>query len=160
LNYHLGMRHYVTILLISLAGSPAIANEKKAFDPKAVFAPRSKPRRPSAPSPALLGRNLSQISDTPSTSALIIVESKNLASGSSGRPPQLAASFISSRASLIPRQLPPSPMMVLPVGIEQALDVPVQRPHDTDPRELKDPAAPRRGQVREKAAQDRRRAAG
>jgi hypothetical protein len=73
-------------------------------------------------------------------------------------PPQLAASFISSRASLIPCQLPSSPMRVFPVGIEHALDVPVQRSRPIL-RELKDPAAPRRGQVREKAAQDRPRAA-
>ena len=43
------------------------------------------------------------------------------------RPPQLAASFISSRASLIPCQLPTSPMRVFPVRVEHALDVPVQR---------------------------------
>jgi len=49
------------------------------------------------------------------------------------RPPQLAASFSSSRASLIPRQLPASPMMVFPVEIEHALDVTVQCPQQADP---------------------------
>jgi hypothetical protein len=39
----------------------------------------------------------------------------------------LAASFVSGRASPIPRQLPPSPMMVLPVRVERACDVPVYR---------------------------------
>jgi len=43
------------------------------------------------------------------------------------RPPQLAASFISSHASLIPRQLPTSRMMVFPVGVEHPLDVTVHR---------------------------------
>ena len=50
------------------------------------------------------------------------------------RPPQLAASFSSSRASSIPRQLPMSPMRVFPVGVKHPLDVPVQRGHDADPR--------------------------
>jgi hypothetical protein len=50
------------------------------------------------------------------------------------RPPQLAASFILGCASLIPRQLPPSPMRVLPVRVEHALNVPVQRPPHADPR--------------------------
>jgi hypothetical protein len=36
-------------------------------------------------------------------------------------------------ASPIPRQFPPTPMRVFPVR-EHALDVPVQRPHDADPR--------------------------
>jgi hypothetical protein len=36
--------------------------------------------------------------------------------------------------STLPCQFPPSPMMVLPVGVEHALDVPVQRPHDADAR--------------------------
>jgi hypothetical protein len=37
--------------------------------------------------------------------------------------------------SLIPRQLPPSPMLVFPRWAEHAVDVAVQRPHDTDARE-------------------------
>jgi hypothetical protein len=49
-------------------------------------------------------------------------------------------------------------MRVFPVRVERVLDVPVER-STTIPGELKDPAAPRRGQVREKATQDRRRAA-
>jgi hypothetical protein len=36
--------------------------------------------------------------------------------------------------SFIPGQLPLSPMMVLPIGIENALDMPVQRSHDADAR--------------------------
>jgi hypothetical protein len=61
-------------------------------------------------------------------------------SGHSGRNLcQSAASFISSRASPIPRQLPPSPMMVLPIRVEHALGVAVQRPHDADLGERKRP---------------------
>ena len=39
------------------------------------------------------------------------------------------------RPSLIPRQLPASPMLVFPRWAEHAVDVAVQRPHDTDARE-------------------------
>jgi hypothetical protein len=42
--------------------------------------------------------------------------------------------------SPVPRQLPPSPMMTLPVGIEHPLNMPVQRPHDADPRQHRRPA--------------------
>lgn len=37
--------------------------------------------------------------------------------------------------SSIPRQLAPSPMMFLGIGIEHPLDVPVRRLHDADTRE-------------------------
>ena len=47
----------------------------------------------------------------------------------------IGVSFLS-----IPCQLPPSPMRVLAVGIEHALDVAVQRPHDADPCEHRRPA--------------------
>ena len=45
-------------------------------------------------------------------------------------------------------------------GVEHAVDLTFSARSRPILRELKDPAAPRRGQVREKAAQDRRRAAG
>ena len=41
---------------------------------------------------------------------------------------------------MIPRQLPLSPMSTFARGIEHPLDVPVQRPHDADPREHRRPA--------------------
>ena len=43
----------------------------------------------------------------------------------------------------IPRQLPPSRMRVLPVGVEHAIDVPVQRPQHPDPRVHQRPATVR-----------------
>ena len=42
---------------------------------------------------------------------------------------------IASLLSSIPRQFPPTPMMVFAIGIEHALDVAVQRSHDADARE-------------------------
>jgi hypothetical protein len=39
-------------------------------------------------------------------------------------------------------------MRVFPVGVEHALDVPVQRPHDADPRQHRRPAALRDQQQR------------
>ena len=46
----------------------------------------------------------------------------------------------SERRSSIPRQLPWSPMLVLPRRVEHVLDVPVQCPHDTDARKHRRPA--------------------
>jgi hypothetical protein len=46
---------------------------------------------------------------------------------------------LSFRATLISRELPTSPMRVLPVRVEHALDVPIQRPHDADAREHRRP---------------------
>src|SRR5258706_9935963 len=39
-----------------------------------------------------------------------------------------------TRASSIPRQLPAAPVVIFPIWIEHALNVPVQCPHDTDAR--------------------------
>jgi hypothetical protein len=37
-------------------------------------------------------------------------------------------------ASVIPRQLPPSPRVILAGRVKDPFDVPVQRSHDADPR--------------------------
>src|SRR5258708_6557943 len=42
--------------------------------------------------------------------------------------------------SSVPRQLPAAPMMVFAIGIEHALDVAVQCPHDADARKHRRPA--------------------
>jgi hypothetical protein len=38
------------------------------------------------------------------------------------------------QSSFVPLELPAPPMMLFAIGIEDALDVPVKRPHDTDAR--------------------------
>jgi hypothetical protein len=39
------------------------------------------------------------------------------------------------RASSIACQFPPAPVVLFAIGIKYAFDVPVQRPHDANPRE-------------------------
>jgi hypothetical protein len=47
---------------------------------------------------------------------------------------RLADLRASAGSLLIPRQLPPSPVMILARWVEGPLDVAVQRPHDADAR--------------------------
>jgi hypothetical protein len=47
-----------------------------------------------------------------------------------GVKPDIIASFLSA----IPLELPAAPMMVFPIRIKHARDIPVQCPHDANPR--------------------------